>query len=40
MSDDEEEEKDVDDPDDEELAETPKDVIGFLGFDPLDEKEE
>ena len=26
-----------DDPDDEELAETPEDVIAILGFDPLED---
>ena len=28
-----------DDPDDEEMTETPSDVIEILGFDPLDEAE-
>ena len=31
---------DVDDPDDEELQSTPEDVIGILGFDPLEEEVE
>ena len=30
---------DKEDPDDEELKETPEDVVAILGFDPLDEKE-
>lgn len=35
-----EEEKEILDDDDEELEETPADIIKILGFDPLEEQED
>jgi hypothetical protein len=36
----EEQKEDIEDPDDEEMVETPKDVISTLGFDPAKEEVE
>jgi hypothetical protein len=36
----EEQKEDIEDPDDEEMVETPKDVIEILGFDPAKKETE